>query len=112
MPAQKLIERLQASIGLSEDDRSKLVNMPETVKTFADGEYVLREGERAFHCALVMNGFLVGQKIVGTRNQILSVYVPGDMPDSLCIYCAWTMTYVVPAHLRLPLYSTIFSATY
>ncbi|RZN36218.1 Crp/Fnr family transcriptional regulator [Bradyrhizobium sp. Leo121] len=81
MPAQKLIERLQASIGLSEHDRSKLVNMPETVKTFADGEYVLREGERAFHCAVVMNGFLVGQKIVGTRNQILSVYVPGDMPD-------------------------------
>jgi CRP-like cAMP-binding protein len=81
MPAQKLIERLQALVGLSETDRDKLVNMPNTVKTFADGEYVLREGDRAFHCAIIMNGFLVGQKIVSGRNQILSVYVPGDVPD-------------------------------
>ncbi|WP_454616611.1 Crp/Fnr family transcriptional regulator [Bradyrhizobium cenepequi] len=81
MPAQKLIERLQALIGLSEADRNKLVNMPNTVKTLADGEYVLREGDRAFHCAIVMNGFLVGQKVVRGRNQILSVYVPGDVPD-------------------------------
>jgi len=81
MPAQKLIERLQALVGLSEDDRNKLANMPNAVKTFAHNEYVLREGGRAFHCAIVITGFLFRQKVVGGRNQILSFYVAGDMPD-------------------------------
>ncbi|MCA1458338.1 Crp/Fnr family transcriptional regulator [Bradyrhizobium sp. BRP22] len=81
MPAQKLIERLHCLVGLSVDDRTRLANMPNSVRTFADDEHVWREGDRAFHCAIVMSGFLVGQKIVGGRNQILSVHVPGDMPD-------------------------------
>jgi CRP-like cAMP-binding protein len=81
MPARKLIERLQALVGLSEDDRNKLANMPNAVKTFSDNEYVLREGGRAFHCTIVITGFLCRQKIVSGRNQILSFYMPGDMPD-------------------------------
>jgi CRP-like cAMP-binding protein len=81
MPSQKLIARLQAVVGLSDTDRLKLGKMPHTVKTFADGEYVLQEGDRASHCAIVMRGFLVRQKIVGSRSQILSIHLPGDMPD-------------------------------
>lgn len=81
MASQKLIARLQTVVGLSEDDRSKLANMPQIVKTFADGEYVLHEGDRASSCAIVMRGFLLRQKIVGSRSQILSIHVPGDMPD-------------------------------
>jgi CRP-like cAMP-binding protein len=81
MPSQKLIKRLQILVGLSEEDQTKLANMPNTVKTFADGEYVLHHGDRASRCAIVMTGFLFRQKIVGTRSQILSIHVPGDMPD-------------------------------
>jgi CRP-like cAMP-binding protein len=81
MPSQRLIARLEAVVGLSEQDRSKLQNMQHTVKTLANGEYVLHEGQRSSQCAIVINGFLFRQKIAGTRNQILSIYVPGDMPD-------------------------------
>ncbi|MFL5240028.1 MAG: Crp/Fnr family transcriptional regulator [Rhizomicrobium sp.] len=81
MPAQKLIERLQPLLGLSGDDRNQLRNMPTTVKTFADGEYVLQQGDRASSCVIVMSGFLFRQKVAGDRTQILSFYVAGDMPD-------------------------------
>jgi CRP-like cAMP-binding protein len=81
MPSQKLIRRLQAVVGLSEDDRSKLANMPHTVKEFTDGEYIVREGDRASQCAIVMSGFVFRQKIVRARAQILSIYLGGDMPD-------------------------------
>ena len=81
MPSQKLIKRLQAVVGLSEDDRTKLANMPHTVKEFTDGEYIVREGDRASRCAIVMSGFVFRQKIVAPRSQILSIYLAGDMPD-------------------------------
>ncbi|MGY4371097.1 CRP-like cAMP-binding protein [Bradyrhizobium sp. LB1.3] len=81
MPSQRLIARLEAVVGLSEQDRSKLKNMQHTVKTLANREYVLHEGQRSSQCAIVISGFLFRQKIAGTRNQILSIYVSGDMPD-------------------------------
>ena len=86
MPSQKLIKRLQAVVGLSEDDRTKLANMPHTVKEFTDGEYIVREGDRASRCVIVMSGFVFRQKIVATRSQILSIYLAGDMPDLLTLY--------------------------
>jgi CRP-like cAMP-binding protein len=81
MPSQKLIARLQAVAGRSGTDQVKLAKMPHTVKAFADGEYVLQVGDRASRCAIVISGFLVGQKVVGSRSQILSIHLPGDMPD-------------------------------
>jgi CRP-like cAMP-binding protein len=81
MPSQKLIRRLQTVVGLSDEDRIQLANMPHTVKEFTDGEYIVREGDRASRCAIVMSGFVFRQKLVGTRAQILSIYLAGDMPD-------------------------------
>ncbi|TCU78350.1 CRP-like cAMP-binding protein [Bradyrhizobium sp. R2.2-H] len=81
MPSQILIKRLQTVVGLSEQDRTKLANMPHTVKEFTDGQHIVREGDRASRCAIVMSGFVFRQKLVGTRAQILSIYLAGDMPD-------------------------------
>ena len=81
MPSKILIKRLQAVVGLSDQDRTKLANMPHTVKEFTDGEYIVREGDRASRCAIVMSGFVFRQKVVGARAQILSIYLAGDMPD-------------------------------
>jgi len=86
MPSQKLIKRLQAVVGLSEQDRTKLVNLPYMVKEFTDGEYIVREGDRASRCVIVMSGFVFRQKVVRTRAQILSIYLAGDMPDLLTLY--------------------------
>jgi CRP-like cAMP-binding protein len=81
MPSEKLLARLRANGGLCDDDRSKLAKIPHTVKTLVDGEYVLREGDKACRSTIVMSGFLFRQKIVGSRTQILAIYMAGDMPD-------------------------------
>jgi CRP-like cAMP-binding protein len=81
MPHRKLVARLQAGLGVSEQDRETLTNMPHTIKTFANGEFVLRQGHRTNRCTIVMSGFLARQKLLGERNQILSFHVPGDIPD-------------------------------
>jgi CRP-like cAMP-binding protein len=81
MPHRKLVARLQAVLGVSEDDRKKLANMPHAIKTFANGEFVVHQGDRTSRCTIVMSGFLSRQKVLGARNQILSFYVPGDIPD-------------------------------
>lgn len=81
MPHQKLIARLQATVGLSDEERRSLEGMPRTIKSLADGEYFSREGDVASHCVILVSGFLYRHRIVEARDIILSFHVPGDMPD-------------------------------
>ncbi|WGD50043.1 Crp/Fnr family transcriptional regulator [Bradyrhizobium sp. CB1650] len=81
MPHRKLIARLRTVAGLSERDQAKLESMPHSIKVLADGEYVVRQGDRPLSCTVVMKGLVSRQRVVADRNQITSFYVPGDMPD-------------------------------
>ena len=81
MPHRKLIARLQAGLGVSDEDRVRLKDMPHRIETFVNGEFVAHQGDRLSECTIVMSGFLCRQKFVGERNQILSFYIPGDIPD-------------------------------
>lgn len=81
MPHRKLIARLQAVVGITQEDQDKLVRMPHTVKSLAHGEYVHRQGDMPSRCVVVIEGFLSRQRVVNARNQISSFYLPGDMPD-------------------------------
>jgi len=81
MSLEKLIGRLQAVNRLSPRERDQLLELPIKLKQFADGDYILREGDTATHCGAVVNGYVFRQKIVGSRSQILALYVPGDIPD-------------------------------
>jgi len=78
---QKLIYRLRAIASLSASDLNILADMPTTVKSFTDGAYILRDGDKSSHCCLLLEGFLARHKIAGDRSQILSFHVPGDIPD-------------------------------
>jgi len=51
------------------------------VKSLADGEYAVREGDKPSSCIVVIDGFLARQRVVNDRNQISSFYLAGDMPD-------------------------------
>jgi CRP-like cAMP-binding protein len=78
---QKLIDRLRAVANLSAADLDLLADMPVTVKSFSDGAYILRDGDKSSHCCLLLEGFLARHKIAEDRSQILSFHVPGDIPD-------------------------------
>ena len=81
MPYTRLIARLAATADLTQEDGQRLLALPSTVRTFEHGAYVLRQGDTATQCAAIMRGFLTREKVIADRNQILSIHVPGDMPD-------------------------------
>ncbi|UFX48791.1 Crp/Fnr family transcriptional regulator [Bradyrhizobium sp. 41S5] len=83
---QRLIARLQSVAGLSQDERAALNALPHTVRTLGDQESILKEGDRALNCVALTSGFLYRRKIVGDRSQILSLHVPGDIPDLMTLY--------------------------
>ena len=111
MSLERLIGRLQAVTGLSPIERDQLLNLPIKLKQFADGDYILREGDTATHCGAVVNGYIFRQKIVGDRSQILALYVPGDIPDlhtlhlprmdhDLCSVGPSTVAFIPHSHLH------------
>ena len=51
---QRLIARLQAVTGLSQDERAVLNALPNTIRTLGDRESILREGDRALNCVALM----------------------------------------------------------
>lgn len=83
---QRLIARLQTVAGLTEQERTVLNSLPHTVRTLRDREAILKEGDPAYNCVALLSGFLYRQKIVGDRSQILSLHVPGDIPDLMTLY--------------------------
>jgi CRP-like cAMP-binding protein len=76
---QTMIDRLNAAGDLTADDKSELAAMPLRVETLAGGQFILRQGDRASYCCLLLMGVLVGHRVAGSRNQILSFHVPGDL---------------------------------
>ena len=81
MSYTSLIARLTATEDLSPDDATIILDLLSASKTIKNADLVLRQGDTATQCAIVVSGFLAREKIIGDKNQILSLHVPGDMPD-------------------------------
>ena len=77
-----LLRRWSAYIELSPDDRNALLALPFTRKSFAKDSYIVREGQPAAECALLLSGFAYRQKLVhdGGR-QIISIHIPTEFVD-------------------------------
>lgn len=77
-----LIRRLQRSTGLSEEELEDLRSLPITIRDVERHETISHGGDCVQHCMLVVEGFIT--RYQDTRDgmrQILSFYVPGDIPD-------------------------------
>jgi CRP-like cAMP-binding protein len=86
-PHSRLTTRLDAVVGLSEADRALIGKLPVTVRNFAPDQDLARTGEGASDCWLLLDGYLYRHKETSEgRRQILSVYVPGDIPDLALLY--------------------------
>lgn len=83
---KKLVTRLQAGAGISDQDRAALAALPHTIRTLGDRDCLLKEGDAADRCVVLISGFLYRRKIIGDRGQILSLHVPGDIPDLMTLY--------------------------
>jgi CRP-like cAMP-binding protein len=77
-----LARRWERRVPLSADERAALVALPATRKAFAKDAFIVREGETASSCALLVKGFAYRQKFVGDgARQIISLHIPGEFVD-------------------------------
>ena len=88
-PYSRLLHRLERLSELSAHDRQLIAELPLTVANFSANREVARQGDAPSRCTLVLGGFLYGHKRVnGSRRQITSFFVPGDIPDLHTLHLA------------------------
>ena len=81
-PLTALVRRWSKHSILSPDDRNALLTLPFTRKSFGKDAYIVREGQRASDCSLLLKGFAQRQKLLrdGSR-QIISFHIPTEFVD-------------------------------
>jgi CRP-like cAMP-binding protein len=88
-PYSRLLHRLERLSELSAHDRQLIAELPLTVANFSANKEVARHGDAPSRCTLVLGGFLYGHKRVnGSRRQITSFFVPGDIADLHTLHLA------------------------
>jgi CRP-like cAMP-binding protein len=81
MPTTLFARRVREAVGLSAGDRVALSSLRIVERELENGQHLYREGDVATNCTVLMSGFLGRYKIVGDREQIISIHVSGDFPD-------------------------------
>ena len=77
-----LLTKLSHNHGLSDGDRAELGRLPLHEVVIAIGQDVVRAGDQADHCAVILEGLAFGYKMTGDgKRQILCLHLAGDMPD-------------------------------
>lgn len=79
---EPLVKKLSYRSKLDAEDRAAILDLPHTVKTMQPNHFVVRERELATHSCLMLSGFSVRSKLVGSGNrQILAIQMKGEMVD-------------------------------
>jgi CRP-like cAMP-binding protein len=79
---EPLVQKLAYRARLDAEDRAAILQLPFTLKTLERNHFIVREGDRPTHSCLMLSGYSVRTKIVGTgHRQILSIHIKGEMVD-------------------------------
>ena len=82
-----LVRRLRKNTALDDADVGAIAALPIHVKRLAPHAPIVIEGDRPTQCCLVIEGFAVRSKTTdGGKRQILSIHIPGDIPDLQSLY--------------------------
>jgi CRP-like cAMP-binding protein len=77
-----VLRRLERRSPLSEADRRAVRMLPHTVRRLATGAHIVRDGDKAEHCALILSGFAFRYKITGDGGrQIISIHMASEFVD-------------------------------
>ena len=77
-----LVRRLERHVKLSAPDRAALLAAPHSVRQLDRAAHIIREGDRADRCVVLLSGFACRYKLVGEGGrQIVSIHMPGDPID-------------------------------
>jgi CRP-like cAMP-binding protein len=59
------------------------------VRNYASSEVIVAQGGKPSNCCLVLDGFVAREKAANVSDrQIISFYVPGDIPDAATLHLA------------------------
>ena len=79
---EPMVRKLEYRGKFSEADRAALLALPHVVKRIEPHHYVVRERDKATHSCLMLSGFSIRHKIVGTgHRQIVAIHMKGEMVD-------------------------------
>lgn len=77
-----MVRRLERRSPLSEADRQALLRLPHTVRKLPAGGHVVRDGDTADYCCLLLSGFAYRYKISGGGGrQIISIHMAAEFVD-------------------------------
>lgn len=77
-----MVAKLQQRGCLDDQAQRALLSLPHRIRKVQARHYVVREGDRTTHCALLLSGFVYRHKLVGTgARQIVSIHMKGDLVD-------------------------------
>ena len=77
-----MLRRLNTVTGLDDADIAAIRALPIVVRQWEAGRPIVSDGDRPTDCCLVIEGFCVRAKTtVSGQRQILSIHIPGDIPD-------------------------------
>jgi CRP-like cAMP-binding protein len=81
-PLDALARRWSRRTALSDADRAAILALPYTRRNFEKDAYVVREGEQATECSVLLQGMAFRQKLLrdGAR-QIISFHIPSEFVD-------------------------------
>lgn len=79
---EPMLRKLQLWANLDAHQRQALVDLPHTVVRVEKQQTFVREGDPVSHCWLVLSGYCVRTKYVGSGGrQIVSIHMTGDLVD-------------------------------
>lgn len=82
-----LVRRLRISEAISDEDIEIIRTLPVVVKDYTAERPVVRDGERATECCLIIEGFCIRSKTLSDgKRQILSLHIPGEIPDLMSLF--------------------------
>lgn len=77
----KLADRLASLLELSPADMDVLAGMPSTIAHHASHDVIVHADDRRPYCSLLLHGYLCWRSADSSNSQIISIHVPGDVPD-------------------------------
>jgi CRP-like cAMP-binding protein len=79
---EPMLRRLEYWMPFTAADREAVIGLPHKVKKIEANHYIVREREKPTHSCVMLRGFSIRHKIVGTgHRQICAVHMKGDLVD-------------------------------
>lgn len=77
-----MVEKLCLWVPLDEGDRRTLLALPYSLRKLRAHDFIVREGDLAQQCCLLLSGFAYRHKVAGNGGrQIFSLHMKGDLVD-------------------------------